>query len=181
MPDPNRDDDALTWDGDADLDTPARRPRKTRGADSGYEGNTSDTATTEQEHAGDDSEGEESESTELEDAEPDEVGPDSGESADADAEERSQPSRALTFLFAAIALAAAVGWVVVSIWNPVQQPSLLGLAMYQLGELLSIVAAPLWWYTARALAKRPLPWWIAGAAVTAPWPLLVSALAGGAA
>lgn len=76
-----------------------------------------------------------------------------------------------------LALGAAAGWVAVMLANPAQQQTLLGLAMYQLGELLAVLAPVGWWLAARSLAARPVPWWIAGVVVTAPWPLIVGVLA----
>ena len=78
-----------------------------------------------------------------------------------------------------LALAATVGWIVVMFANPVQQPSLLGLVMYQLGELLAVLAPLLWWWCVDRLAPlaRRAPWWLAGLVVTAPWPLVAGVLA----
>lgn len=83
--------------------------------------------------------------------------------------------RLVAGLLLAAAIASAVGWVLVVVRNPVDDSSmtLLGLAMYQLGELLAIAAAPLWWLLAGRLAERPLAWRLAGLGVTAPWPLIV--------
>ena len=80
-------------------------------------------------------------------------------------------------LFLLVAIASAVGWVVVMFANPAQQQTILGLAMYQLGELLAVLAPIGWWVAARRLSAQPVPWWIAGVVVTAPWPLLVGVLA----
>lgn len=83
------------------------------------------------------------------------------------------------WLLLALAVAATAGWVVVLVLNPVQQPSLLGLAMYQLGELLAVIAPLLWWYLVDRLAPRRgrVPLWLVGLVVTAPWPLVAGALA----
>ncbi|WP_144719198.1 hypothetical protein [Agrococcus jejuensis] len=90
----------------------------------------------------------------------------------------AQRTRAIAgVLFLLIAVASAVGWVVVMLANPAQQQTILGLAMYQLGELLAVLAPIGWWLAARRLAAQPVPWWIAGVVVTAPWPLLVGVLA----
>lgn len=101
--------------------------------------------------------------------------PEVATSAAAPVEAEPDPARSRDRLVAGallvLAVAASVGWIVVAIGNPVQQPSLLGLAMYQLGELLSIVAPVLWWLTAGRLAPNPLPWRLVGLVVTAPWPL----------
>ncbi|RWR16486.1 hypothetical protein D8Y24_12850 [Agrococcus lahaulensis] len=79
----------------------------------------------------------------------------------------------------ALAAASTVGWIAVMVLNPVQQPSLLGLAMYQLGELLAVIAPLLWWFCVDRLTpvRRRAPWWLAGLVVTAPWPLAAGVLA----
>lgn len=86
---------------------------------------------------------------------------------------------ALGWLMLALALAATVGWIVVVIANPVEQPSLLGVAMYQLGELLAVIAPLLWWFAVARVAQvdRRAPWWVAGMLVTAPWPLVAGVFA----
>ncbi len=83
------------------------------------------------------------------------------------------------WLLLALAVAATAGWVVIIVANPVQQPSLLGLAMYQLGELLAAIAPLLWWFLVDRLAprRRRVPLWIVGLVVTAPWPLVAGVLA----
>ncbi|MCR8671989.1 hypothetical protein [Agrococcus sp. HG114] len=93
---------------------------------------------------------------------------------------RERRSRgALGWLTLALAVAATAGWIVVMVANPVQQPSLLGLAMYQLGEVLAVIGPLLWWWCVDRLAPRHrrAPWWLAGLVVTAPWPLVAGALA----
>lgn len=100
--------------------------------------------------------------------------------ASADAAPRAtHPRGAVGWLLLALALAATAGWVVIIVANPVQQPSLLGLAMYQLGELLAAIAPLLWWFLVDRLAprRRRLPLWILGLAVTAPWPLVAGVMA----
>lgn len=85
----------------------------------------------------------------------------------------------LAWLMLALALAATAGWVLIIVLNPVQQPSLIGLAMYQLGELLAVIAPLLWWFVVDRVAPlgRRAPWWIAGLILTAPWPLIAGVLA----
>lgn len=85
----------------------------------------------------------------------------------------------LAWIVLALALASTAGWIVVIVANPVQQPSLLGLAMYQLGELLAVIAPVLWWLLVDRLAPRGrrAPLWLVGLAVTAPWPLVAGAVA----
>lgn len=85
----------------------------------------------------------------------------------------------LRWLVLALALASTVGWVVIIVANPVQQPSLLGLAMYQLGELLAVVAPLLWWLLVDRVAppRRRAVLWLVGLVVTAPWPLVAGVVA----
>lgn len=91
----------------------------------------------------------------------------------------SERRGAVGWLLLALAVAATAGWIVVIVVNPVQQPSLLGLAMYQLGELLAVIAPLLWWFLVDRLAppRRRVPLWLAGLVVTAPWPLVAGVLA----
>ncbi|WP_405217726.1 hypothetical protein [Agrococcus sp. Ld7] len=86
---------------------------------------------------------------------------------------------ALGWLMLALAAAATAGWGMIVIANPVQQPSLLGLAMYQLGELLAVITPLLWWFTVARVAPlhRRAAWWFVGLLVTAPWPLVAGVLA----
>lgn len=86
-------------------------------------------------------------------------------------------TRVVAALFLLLAIASAIGWVAVMLQNPAQQQTILALAMYQLGELLAVLAPIGWWLAARRLAAQPVPWWIAGVVVTAPWPLVVGVLA----
>lgn len=85
----------------------------------------------------------------------------------------------LGWLMLVLAVAATAGWVVILVANPVQQPSLVALAMYQLGELLAVLTPLLWWFVVDRVA--PLPrralWWLAGLVVTAPWPLVAGMMA----
>ncbi|GAA2171884.1 hypothetical protein GCM10009846_07610 [Agrococcus versicolor] len=91
--------------------------------------------------------------------------------------ERVPGTRIVAVLFLLLAVASSVGWIAVMLANPAQQQTILALAMYQLGELLAVLAPVGWWLAARRLAPQPVPWWIAGVVVTAPWPLLVGVLA----
>lgn len=86
-------------------------------------------------------------------------------------------TRVVAALFLLLAIASAVGWVAVMLQNPAQQQTILALAMYQLGELLAVLAPVGWWLAARRLAPQPVPWWMAGVVVTAPWPLVAGVLA----
>lgn len=93
-------------------------------------------------------------------------------------DEPARPRGALRWLMLALALAATAGWIVIIVANPVEQPSLLGLAMYQLGELLAGLAPLLWWFLVDRLATaRRAPLWLVGLVVTAPWPLVAGVLA----
>ncbi|GEK80099.1 hypothetical protein [Agrococcus baldri] len=89
------------------------------------------------------------------------------------------PRGPLGWLALVLALAATAGWIVILVANPVQQPSLIGLAMYQLGELLAVLTPLLWWWLVDRLAplRRRSAWWLAGIVVTAPWPLVVGVIA----
>jgi hypothetical protein len=86
---------------------------------------------------------------------------------------------ALGWLMLLLAVVATAGWIVILIANPVEQPSLVALAMYQLGELLAVVTPLLWWFVVDRVA--PLPrraiWWLVGLVVTAPWPLVAGMMA----
>ena len=86
-------------------------------------------------------------------------------------------ARVVAVLFLLLAVASSVGWAAVMLANPAQQQTILALAMYQLCELLAVLAPVGWWLAARRLAPQPVPWWIAGVVVTAPWPLLAGVLA----
>ena len=92
---------------------------------------------------------------------------------------RERGPQAIRWLALALAIAATAGWVVVVVANPVEQPSLVGLALYQLGELLAVVGPFAWWFVVDRLAPaaRRAPWWLAGLVVTAPWPLVAGLLA----
>lgn len=85
----------------------------------------------------------------------------------------------LGWLMLVLAIAATAGWVVILVANPVQQPSLIGLAMYQLGELLAVLTPLLWWFVVDRVAplRRRALWWLAGLVVTAPWPLVAGVVA----
>lgn len=112
----------------------------------------------------------------------DEIAGEPGVGAAASAPPEVRARGPLAWLMLLLALAATAGWIVILVANPVQQPSLLGLAMYQLGELLAAITPLLWWFTVdrvAPLARRGL-WWLIGMVVTAPWPLVAGMLAGGA-
>jgi hypothetical protein len=130
----SRDDDALRWEGDEDLDLESSAPAVDDGARA------------------------------------DASGPVARE---------ARPRGPLGWLALGLALASTVGWVVVMLANPVQQPSLTGLVMYQLGELLAVIAPLLWWWCVDRIAPlaRRAPWWLAGLVATAPWPLVAGVLA----
>ncbi|SDR78697.1 hypothetical protein [Agrococcus carbonis] len=91
----------------------------------------------------------------------------------------SRPRGPLGWLAFVLALAATAGWVVIIVANPVQQPSLIGLALYQLGELLAMLTPLMWWFVVDRVApsRRRATWWLAGILVTAPWPLVAGVVA----
>jgi hypothetical protein len=72
-----------------------------------------------------------------------------------------------------------IAWVLAIVAAPTQQASsLLDAIMYQFGEFLAIVAAPLWfgivwWLSAGAGTKPRLAWLLAGLAVVFPLPLVL--------
>jgi len=72
-----------------------------------------------------------------------------------------------------------IAWVLAIVAAPTQQASsLLDAIMYQFGEFLSIVAAPLWfgivwWLSAGAGTKPRLAWLVAGLVVLFPLPLVL--------
>jgi hypothetical protein len=72
-----------------------------------------------------------------------------------------------------------IAWVLAIVAAPTQQASsLLDAIMYQFGEFLAIVAAPLWfgivwWLSAGAGAKPRLAWLVAGLVVVFPLPLVL--------
>ena len=72
-----------------------------------------------------------------------------------------------------------VAWVLAIVAAPTQQASsLLDAIMYQFGEFLAIVAAPLWfgvvwWLSAGAGTKPRLAWLVAGLVVVFPLPLVL--------
>jgi hypothetical protein len=72
-----------------------------------------------------------------------------------------------------------VAWVLAVVAAPTQQASsLLDAIMYQFGEFLAIVAAPLWfgvvWWLSAGAGTRPrLAWLVAGLVVVFPLPLVL--------
>ena len=81
-------------------------------------------------------------------------------------------------VFMVLSVASAVGWITVVIGNPVTLPGTALMLMYELGEFVAIVGAPLATFTAIQLAKgRARTIWLAVLfAVTLPWPLLLGAM-----
>jgi hypothetical protein len=72
-----------------------------------------------------------------------------------------------------------IAWVLAVVAAPTQQASsLLDAIMYQFGEFLAIVAAPLWfgvvWWLSAGAGTRPrLAWLVAGLVVLFPLPLVL--------
>jgi hypothetical protein len=72
-----------------------------------------------------------------------------------------------------------IAWVLAIVAAPTQQASsLLDAVMYQFGEFLAIVAAPLWfgavwWLSASAGTKPRLAWLVAGLVAVFPLPLVL--------
>lgn len=81
-------------------------------------------------------------------------------------------------VFAVLSIASAVGWIMVVIGNPVTLPGTALMLMYELGEFVAIVGAPLAAFTAIQLATgRARTIWLAALfVVTLPWPLFLGAM-----
>lgn len=76
----------------------------------------------------------------------------------------------------------ALAWLSSGLTNPApfDQTQPIQLALYQLGQGLAVLSAPLWFVatvvaTRRSLARRGIPWLILGALVLIPWPYLWTA------
>lgn len=93
--------------------------------------------------------------------------------------EMSRRERVISAGFMLVALVWAVGWGVVVAQNPIRLPDTLMTVMYELGEFLAIVAAPLAAFTVIQLARgRTRMLWLAAVTiVTFPWPLIVEGIA----
>ena len=85
----------------------------------------------------------------------------------------------LLALFGGFYAVWTIAWVLAIVAAPTQQASsLLDAIMYQFGEFLAIVAAPLWfgvvwWLSAGAGTKPRLAWLVAGLVVLFPLPLVL--------
>lgn len=92
--------------------------------------------------------------------------------------EMTRGEKAVAALFMVLSLASAAGWIVVVATNPVTLPGTALMLIYELGEFLAIVGAPLAAFTAIQVARgRARTLWLAGLfVVTLPWPLLLGAL-----
>ena len=92
--------------------------------------------------------------------------------------EMTGAERIVAGLFALVSIAWAAGWGVIVAQNPVVLPNVLMTVMYEFGEFLAIVAAPLAMFTVMQLADRRarLLWFAGAAVVTFPWPLFVEGL-----
>ncbi len=85
----------------------------------------------------------------------------------------------LLAIFGGLYAVWTIAWVLAIVAAPTQQASsLLDAIMYQFGEFLAIVAAPLWfgvvwWLSAGAGTKPRLAWLVAGLVVVFPLPLVL--------
>jgi hypothetical protein len=85
----------------------------------------------------------------------------------------------LLALFGGFYAVWTIAWVLAIVAAPTQQASsLLDAIMYQFGEFLAIVAAPLWfgvvWWLSTGAGTRPrLAWLVAGLVVLFPLPLVL--------
>lgn len=75
-----------------------------------------------------------------------------------------------------------IAWVLAIVAAPTQQASsLLDAIMYQFGEFLAIVAAPLWfgvvwWLSAERSVQSRALWLVVGLVLLVPWPLILPIL-----
>ncbi|WP_430592477.1 hypothetical protein [Humidisolicoccus flavus] len=93
---------------------------------------------------------------------------------------RSPASTAAVVVFGALLLAISVGWVIAATQNPVQQPSLVGLIMYQFGQFLTIIGGVVWFAVVlRNVASTPsrILWWSVGVVLLFPWTLVIGQFA----
>jgi hypothetical protein len=85
----------------------------------------------------------------------------------------------LLAVFGGLCAVWTIAWVLAIVAAPTQQASsLLDAIMYQFGEFLAIVAAPLWfgivWWLSAGAGTRPrLAWLVAGLVVLFPLPLVL--------
>lgn len=113
-----------------------------------------------------------------------------GTDASADAEDADEPGPAGTSggvlvvygILAGITLISMLTWISVIGASTVSFTDLLGELMYQFGEFLAIVGPALWFVAVMVLGRdlapgRRIRWHLVGLVVTAPWPILLGALA----
>ncbi len=85
----------------------------------------------------------------------------------------------LLAIFGGLYAVWTIAWVLAIVAAPTQQASsLLDAIMYQFGEFLAIVSAPLWfgivwWLSADAGSRARLTWLVAGLVVVFPLPLVL--------
>jgi hypothetical protein len=82
-------------------------------------------------------------------------------------------------VFVGVYLLYTIGWAISVLRNTLTLPDLVSEAMYQLGELLAIVAPALWYiatlvFTRERRALVPVLWLVLGAIVLVPWPFILS-------
>jgi hypothetical protein len=147
-------DDALTWDGDEERGLEA--PRRRRAA-----------------LGGDDPAGAD-----------DELDGDVGSDVDGDDEPVGTTGGVLVVygILAGVTLISMLTWISVIGASGVSFTDLLGELMYQFGEFLAIAGPGLWFAAVLVLGRdlaprRRIRWHLVGLVVTAPWPILLGALA----
>jgi hypothetical protein len=99
-----------------------------------------------------------------------------------DAPRRSSPGGAATAIFAVVYLALTIGWVLAVQRTSSGTTVFATELLWQFGEFLAIVAAPLWFGATVTLAREArslvrIGWFALGAGVLIPWPLVLGVLA----
>jgi len=102
--------------------------------------------------------------------------------ADAPAEQQGTSAALLVVygVLAGVFLIYTIGWLSIVTGSTVQYPDVLGNLMYQLGELLAILAPAAWMTAVFALTRGRrvvvrLVWLLIGVVVVLPWPALAGA------
>lgn len=88
--------------------------------------------------------------------------------------EMTTGDKVVAAIFMLLSVASAAGWIAVVVANPVTLPGTVLMLMYELGEFLAIIAAPLAAFTVIQLTRgrTRVIWLAAMLVVTLPWPLL---------
>ncbi|MFZ4896118.1 hypothetical protein ACL9RL_16860 [Plantibacter sp. Mn2098] len=93
-------------------------------------------------------------------------------------EQMSSPMLVTLGIFGGVFLLYAVGWTISAFRPDVPPPAdIVGASMFQLGQVLAILAAPAWMAATLWLTDRSKPWFriailVIGVVVLLPWPFL---------